>query len=420
MELAPLLIDGYSLAPLRFVFSRLQDGAVRQFGQVCFCLRPPAEYVSVRSNVAACDERTSNERQHAILLFPYQAANVIVTLNPTLLLVQSPQVMRARYGLNGATVRSLDDIADHFRLSRERVRQIELRALHKLRQPYRNYRVRDYRVDNLLLQAGFIRADPEAVAAAAAVVANAEAESRSAEIAFERAKRGLPPLEEQLMRESEPESLGVRSELRSRQNSAGTGELHESRESRRQRLRRARIHAGTHHGIADQLDDDCVRLSQSRSNDFVGPPSRAEREQRRKSLCEKPRGGIEKGCTDEQTLLDTLERLELLREAPHKAAFEYVDFDNAEGLSDDLSADLSDIEDDFSDFAESESEFEDVEDFEDYFEDDFDDSVLTKRELEEARAPAKTLARLRSEMESRPMSLGGRMSTVNVSHLQFA
>jgi len=56
-------------------------------------------------------------------------------------------VIRLRYGLEDDTPQTLSQIGEGLHLSRERVRQIESRALHKLRQPQRRGRVRDYLLD---------------------------------------------------------------------------------------------------------------------------------------------------------------------------------------------------------------------------------------------------------------------------------
>jgi len=54
------------------------------------------------------------------------------------------QVIRQRFGLEDDTPRTLSQIGESLHLSRERVRQIESRALLKLRQPCHRSRVRDY------------------------------------------------------------------------------------------------------------------------------------------------------------------------------------------------------------------------------------------------------------------------------------
>jgi RNA polymerase nonessential primary-like sigma factor len=53
-------------------------------------------------------------------------------------------VIQMRYGLENGTAYSLAEIGRALELSRERVRQIEAKALQKLRQPKRRNRVRDY------------------------------------------------------------------------------------------------------------------------------------------------------------------------------------------------------------------------------------------------------------------------------------
>ena len=53
-------------------------------------------------------------------------------------------VIQMRFGLNDGTPYSLAEIGRALDLSRERVRQIEAKALQKLRQPKRRNRIRDY------------------------------------------------------------------------------------------------------------------------------------------------------------------------------------------------------------------------------------------------------------------------------------
>ena len=60
------------------------------------------------------------------------------------LTTREAEVIRRRFGLEDDTPRTLAEIGEGMGLSRERVRQIETRALLKLRQPQRRSKVRDY------------------------------------------------------------------------------------------------------------------------------------------------------------------------------------------------------------------------------------------------------------------------------------
>jgi len=53
-------------------------------------------------------------------------------------------VLRLRFGLDGSSPRSLDEVGRALRVTRERVRQIQLQALHKLRTSPQCERMRDY------------------------------------------------------------------------------------------------------------------------------------------------------------------------------------------------------------------------------------------------------------------------------------
>ncbi|GMI40570.1 hypothetical protein TrCOL_g3624 [Triparma columacea] len=54
------------------------------------------------------------------------------------------QVVKMRFGLDDGKAKTLEEIGNVFSVTRERIRQIEARALHKLRQPYRNHKLREY------------------------------------------------------------------------------------------------------------------------------------------------------------------------------------------------------------------------------------------------------------------------------------
>ncbi len=68
-----------------------------------------------------------------------QLAAVLNTLTP-----REEMVIRLRYGLDDAHPRTLEDVGKEFGVTRERIRQIEAKALRKLRNPARSKRLKDF------------------------------------------------------------------------------------------------------------------------------------------------------------------------------------------------------------------------------------------------------------------------------------
>ncbi len=68
-----------------------------------------------------------------------QLAAVLNTLTP-----REEMVIRLRYGLDDAHPRTLEDVGKEFGVTRERIRQIEAKALRKLRHPNRSKRLKDF------------------------------------------------------------------------------------------------------------------------------------------------------------------------------------------------------------------------------------------------------------------------------------
>ena len=54
------------------------------------------------------------------------------------------KVLRLRFGMNDGRARTLEDVGKEFDVTRERIRQIEAKALRKLRHPSRSRKLRDY------------------------------------------------------------------------------------------------------------------------------------------------------------------------------------------------------------------------------------------------------------------------------------
>ena len=54
------------------------------------------------------------------------------------------EVLEMRFGLKDGQDHTLEEVGQHFRVTRERIRQIEAKALRKLRHPTRSRALRDY------------------------------------------------------------------------------------------------------------------------------------------------------------------------------------------------------------------------------------------------------------------------------------
>jgi RNA polymerase primary sigma factor len=54
------------------------------------------------------------------------------------------KVLRLRFGLDDGRNRTLEEVGKEFNVTRERIRQIEAKALRKLRHPSRSRMLRDY------------------------------------------------------------------------------------------------------------------------------------------------------------------------------------------------------------------------------------------------------------------------------------
>jgi RNA polymerase primary sigma factor len=75
----------------------------------------------------------------ANLLLKAQVAAVLDSLTG-----RERRVLQLRFGLEDGRARTLEEVGTEFGVSRERIRQIEAKALHKLRHPSRSRKLRDY------------------------------------------------------------------------------------------------------------------------------------------------------------------------------------------------------------------------------------------------------------------------------------
>ena len=84
------------------------------------------------------DSPAPAEAASAILLHE-QLCEVLHTLTP-----REEQVLKLRFGLQDGRTRTLEEVGKEFHITRERIRQIEAKALRKLRHPSRSKRLKDY------------------------------------------------------------------------------------------------------------------------------------------------------------------------------------------------------------------------------------------------------------------------------------
>lgn len=75
----------------------------------------------------------------AFTLLKEQLMEVLDTLTP-----REMKVLKLRFGLDDGRARTLEEVGREFQVTRERIRQIEAKALRKLRHPSRSKKLRDY------------------------------------------------------------------------------------------------------------------------------------------------------------------------------------------------------------------------------------------------------------------------------------
>ena len=86
------------------------------------------------------DEDASEPAEAAsFTLLKEQLMDVLSTLTP-----REEKVLRLRFGLEDGRTRTLEEVGKEFNVTRERIRQIEAKALRKLRHPSRSKKLRDF------------------------------------------------------------------------------------------------------------------------------------------------------------------------------------------------------------------------------------------------------------------------------------
>ena len=85
------------------------------------------------------DDSPAPQDAAAYTMLKEQLAEVMSTLTP-----REAKVLRLRFGLDDGKARTLEEVGKEFDVTRERIRQIEAKALRKLRHPSRSKKLKDY------------------------------------------------------------------------------------------------------------------------------------------------------------------------------------------------------------------------------------------------------------------------------------
>ncbi|MDK2902892.1 MAG: polymerase primary sigma factor [Clostridiales bacterium] len=85
------------------------------------------------------DDAPAPAEAAAFTLLKEQLMDVLDTLTP-----REEKVLRLRFGLDDGRARTLEEVGKEFDVTRERIRQIEAKALRKLRHPSRSKKLKDY------------------------------------------------------------------------------------------------------------------------------------------------------------------------------------------------------------------------------------------------------------------------------------
>jgi len=85
------------------------------------------------------DDAPAPAESAAFTLLKEQLVDVLSTLTP-----REEKVLKLRFGLDDGRARTLEEVGKVFNVTRERIRQIEAKALRKLRHPSRSKKLKDY------------------------------------------------------------------------------------------------------------------------------------------------------------------------------------------------------------------------------------------------------------------------------------
>jgi RNA polymerase primary sigma factor len=102
-------------------------------------LRHPSKLKRLKDDFIEDKDADAPIKTVASELLREDLAEVLCTLSP-----RERDVLRLRFGMDDGRQRTLEEVGQLFGVTRERIRQIEAKALRKLRHPNRSKRLREY------------------------------------------------------------------------------------------------------------------------------------------------------------------------------------------------------------------------------------------------------------------------------------
>ena len=146
-ELAAILEANANGRPLEPLLERKLDAAVKKVQQI---MRVSAEPISLETPIGSEqnsllgefieDESEMSPSDSATLqMLKQQVRDVLLNLSD-----REREVVEMRFGFLDGKTHTLEEVGNKFSVTRERVRQIEAKALRKLRHPHHSRRLRDY------------------------------------------------------------------------------------------------------------------------------------------------------------------------------------------------------------------------------------------------------------------------------------
>ena len=112
---------------------------VKEMGEMEPLVNKYKEYKMTKDNIAAAKEMLDDPDEEMREMLKEELEVALQSLTE-----REQKVIRLRFGLEDGKARTLEEVGQEFSVTRERIRQIEAKALRKLRHPQRSKKLKDF------------------------------------------------------------------------------------------------------------------------------------------------------------------------------------------------------------------------------------------------------------------------------------